>query len=133
MQTGITPCKSNFDGMQFIDIYSFHIVEILFGGVCTCRAAVTLTLLSQAHLMKANRLHPKPRQELCGRINGQQKNTGNFLIVCNLPPQGQFSLFVQGMSEHPFLKHTQWTRPEHVEILLRNLDMWLQNLMVSAF
>lgn len=38
--------------MQFIDIYSFYAVEILW-GVCTCRAAVTLMLLSQAHLMKA--------------------------------------------------------------------------------
>lgn len=53
MQTGIIPCKANFDGMQFVDIYSFHTVEILLWGVCTHRAAVTLTLPNQAHPMKA--------------------------------------------------------------------------------
>lgn len=36
MQIRIIPCKANFDGMAFLDIFAFHTVEILRGGGGEC-------------------------------------------------------------------------------------------------
>lgn len=76
MQIRIIPCKANFDGMAFLDIFAFHTVEILRGvggmwGVYLKSCSHPYIPWSGVPNKSLADCILQPRHELCGRLNGQ--------------------------------------------------------------